>query len=171
MKFDTESEAVAFCVERLRDYCSTIVTEIEVSHFRLDIGFRLSCLPAIPLAIEVKQFSSDKQIAKLADGVFQARDYARQLGTAAFIAPFEADGAKDFHADGRVAGAMLIAGQESVGALAFHPRNGWIRLVMAGQNVITMFKNSRGEASFKIHPKADAFLRFKNRKGSQTWRA
>jgi hypothetical protein len=170
MPFSSEAEAVAYCIERLRPFASTIVAEPNLGGYRPDLGIRLHGMPDVPIGIEVKKFQTTNQIRNLSDGIFQAASYAKRLGTAAFLAPFTACGSMDFHADARVAGAMLVAGQVSVGALAFHPCHEVTKLVMSGQNIVTLGFDDWGRPEVEFHPKARTYLTYKNREGAQSWR-
>jgi hypothetical protein len=172
MQFPTEADAVEFCAQRLRPFAAAIVAEPDLGGCRPDLGVRLRAMPDVPIGIEVKRFDRPNQIRTLSDGIFQANTYAKRLGTAAFLAPFLARGSMEFHENARVAGAMLVAGQASVGALAFHPTDAQLMtLVIGGQTVATLGFNDWGDPFTRLHPKARTFLTYKHREGSQTWRA
>jgi hypothetical protein len=172
MPFPTEADAVQFCIERLRPFASKIAQEPDLGGCRPDLGFRLRAIPDVPLALEVKRFDRPNQIRTLSGAIFQANTYAQRLQTAAFVAPFFARGSWDFHEDTRVAGAMLVAGQASVGALAFHPTDSSVMtLVIAGQTIATLGFDGWGDPFTILHSKARTFLTYKHREGSQTWRA
>lgn len=178
MAFTRESDAVDFVVESLSPFCTRIVREPELKNgMRPDIGLRLRALPDVSLAIECKQFDGEAQLRGLTDGIAQASQYAAQMHFqgmkgVSFIAPFSARGALAFHTDSRVAGAMLVAGQLSVGALAFSgtARGKVATFVIGGQAAATLTYDDHGAPSCRLHTNAPQLLTYKNRWGSTTWR-
>ena len=166
LPFESEAAAVQFVRQRLEPHCSSFAIEpVLFGGLRPDIGLRLKGLD-IPLCIEVKRFKGDQQLSNLTDGIAQAACYAAVVQRPAFVAPFSGSSVGDLHQDRRVAGAILAAGQFSVGALMFSKyRAGELLFAMAGQVIIRV-----NEEGIELQSKSMQLLKFKQRAGSQTWR-
>lgn len=166
MPFSSEPDAVHFVRHRLEPHCSSFVLQPVLNGgLRPDIGIRLNGLN-IPICIEVKRFKSGNQLSNLTDGIAQAAHYAATVQRPAFVAPFFGSSATDLHWDFRVPGAMLAAGQFSVGALMFSKyKPDEFFFALGGQVVIRV--NGEG---MKLHSNAEHLLMMKQRVGSKSWR-
>lgn len=175
MPFPTEADAVEYVVRRLTPYCTRIVREPEIGEgLRPDLGVRISGLPDVPIAIELKRFTANT-VWPFAEAVRQAASYARRLNWAVFIGPLAGKGASKFDWKmSRLGTPLLIAGQFGVGGLYFaheryrdRPCGG---LLLAGAQIASFKRNENGEPEVEIKSDAVHLLTLKHGHGSKSWR-
>lgn len=175
MPFPSEVEAVEYTVRRLAPYCAKLTREPAIGNgLRPDLVIRLRGLSDAPLAIELKQFR-ERGMTPFPEAVRQAASYARQLGTAAFIAPLAGKGAAKFEWHVSPIGTgLLIAGQFGVGGLYFaHERYGdrpCGGLLLAGVQVASFRRDENGEPETQLHSNAAHLIKLKHGHGSASWR-
>ena len=174
MPFPSEAEAVEYVARRIRPFCSVFTQERPLaSGLRPDIGVRFRGMN-IPIAIEVKQFP-ESGVVPFPEAIRQAADYARELGTAAFVAPLAGKGALQFQWNASLIGTgLLVGGQFGVGGLYFaheryrdRPVGG---LLLAGQTVAKFSRDENGEPRIEWHSNAPHLLKLKLGRGSASWR-
>jgi hypothetical protein len=174
MEFDSEDAAEQFVADTIAPFCASLKRQavLERTGYRLDIGFRLSGLPDVPLAIEVKQFSSTN-IRPVPEAIPQAWSYAQALGTTCFLGPFHARSVSASDWKGSPLGmAALLACHWSVGFIYFTDRrDGTSGGLMLGQNNIAVFcRDDDGQPLIRWHSDARRLLRYKRFDGSQSAR-
>jgi hypothetical protein len=174
LPFPSEAEAIAYIRRRIAPFCKKLTPEASIGNgLRPDLVARFFGQEQFPLAIEAKQFEVGK-IVPFPEAIRQAASYAKQLETAAFIAPLAGKGRTKFEwAYSPIGAGLLVAGQFGVGGLYFaHERYGDDPvggLLLAGQQVAT-FAIRGGVPDVQWHSNAAHLLRYKNGHGSQSWR-
>jgi hypothetical protein len=162
-----EEKALAFVIEKIRPFCATLVhgekCEFKSNGLRPDLMLRLTALPEIWLAVEVKRF--DSSFSDLPAAIAQAASYAETTRSAAFVAPLAAKNATAlaWH-QGPVGAALLVAGQFNVGALCFSEHQAMLTL----SGVVVAYLHDGGQT--QLHPNAARLLEFKTRFGSSAKR-
>lgn len=173
LPFKVEAEAVQFVVKTMQPFCRSIVVEPEFPNgLRPDIGLRLSALPDIPIAIEVKSFTADK-ISPLPEAIAQAHHYSEMTGYAAFIAPLAGRSVTRFTWNRSAIGAaLLVAGQFNVGGLYFANSDEYTigGLMLSGVQIAFFSFTEYGDPHTRLHGEAAHLLRAKQRHGSASWR-
>lgn len=174
LPFPTEADAVEYIRRRLAPFCWTLTPEARIGEgLRPDFVARFLGQKELPVAIEVKAFEPTK-IVPFPEAIRQAASYAKQLETAAFIAPLAGKGKTKFEwMFSPIGSGLLVAGQFGVGGLYFaHERyrdNPTGGLLLAGQQVAT-FGFKAGMPDIAWHSNAKHLLKYKNGHGSQSWR-
>jgi len=175
MPFPSEAAAVEYTVQRITPWCAKVTREPPIGNgLRPDLVIRLKVLPMLPIAVELKQFR-EHGVSPFPDAVRQAASYAKQLGTAAFVAPLAGRGATKFEWNvSRIGSGLLIAGQFGVGGLYFaheryrdRPCGG---LLLAGAQVAHFSRNENGEPETRLNSNAEHLLKLKQGHGSRSWR-
>lgn len=175
LPFPTEALAVEYVRRRLGPFCATLTPEALIGDgLRPDYLAKLLGLQDLPLALEVKCFTP-RNISPFPEAIRQAASYARQLGSAAFVAPLAGKGATKFAWQAsRLGTGLLIAGQFGVGGLYFaheryrdRPVGG---LLLAGVQIARLALDNAGMPVVEWRSDARHLLKLKHGHGSKSWR-